>query len=89
MNYCSIDTPYTRITEHKYFSPWERHEASICYQEYSRECEAGDIPYYPVRRADKMDLLNKYLSRAKKRKKYYFHWSSWHLSLSRYGHHDS
>ncbi|MBE1221910.1 UDP-galactopyranose mutase, partial [Salmonella enterica subsp. enterica serovar Typhimurium] len=35
MNYCSIDTPYTRITEHKYFSPWERHEASICYQEYS------------------------------------------------------
>ncbi|EBY6210671.1 UDP-galactopyranose mutase, partial [Salmonella enterica subsp. enterica serovar Panama] len=61
MNYCSIDTPYTRITEHKYFSPWERHEASICYQEYSRECEAGDIPYYPVRRADKMDLLNKYL----------------------------
>ncbi|HHR9143554.1 TPA: UDP-galactopyranose mutase [Salmonella enterica subsp. enterica serovar Typhimurium] len=68
MNYCSIDTPYTRITEHKYFSPWERHEASICYQEYSRECEAGDIPYYPVRRADKMDLLNKYLSRAKKEK---------------------
>ncbi|EBZ6550253.1 UDP-galactopyranose mutase [Salmonella enterica subsp. enterica serovar Virchow] len=68
MNYCSIDTPYTRITEHKYFSPWERHKASICYQEYSRECEAGDIPYYPVRRADKMDLLNKYLSRAKKEK---------------------
>lgn len=88
MNYCSIDIPYTRITEHKYFSPWEQHEASICYQEYSRECEADDIPYYPVRRADKMDLLNKYLSRAKK-KKYYFHWSSWHLSLSRYGHHDS
>lgn len=21
MNYCSVDVPYTRITEHKYFSP--------------------------------------------------------------------
>ncbi len=31
MNYCSVDVPYTRITEHKYFSPWEQHDVSVCY----------------------------------------------------------
>ena len=25
MNYCDADVPYTRITEHKHFAPWETH----------------------------------------------------------------
>ncbi len=48
MNYCDEDTPWTRITEHKHFSPWEDHEDSVLFREYSRACEAEDIPYYPV-----------------------------------------
>ena len=64
MNYCSVDVPYTRITEHKYFSPWEQHDGSVCYKEYSRACEANDIPYYPIRQMGEMALLEKYLSLA-------------------------
>ncbi|EQB2493700.1 UDP-galactopyranose mutase [Klebsiella michiganensis] len=68
MNYCSLDVPYTRITEHKYFSPWETHEGSICYKEYSRECGEKDIPYYPIRQMGEMALLDKYLSLAENEK---------------------
>ena len=68
MNYCSLDVPYTRITEHKYFSPWESHEGSVCYKEYSRECGEKDIPYYPIRQMGEMALLDKYLSLAENEK---------------------
>lgn len=61
MNYGDEVVPYTRITEHKHFSPWEKHEKSVCYREYSRACEAGDIPYYPIRLADEKVLLDKYV----------------------------
>lgn len=64
MNYGDVDVPYTRITEHKHFSPWERHEKSICYREFSRACEDGDIPYYPIRMADEKALLQRYVERA-------------------------
>lgn len=64
MNYADIDVPYTRITEHKHFSPWEKHKQSVCYREYSRSCGAQDIPYYPIRMADEKSLLGKYIDRA-------------------------
>lgn len=65
MNYCEKNVPYTRITEHKYFSPWESHEGSVCYKEYSRSCEPEDVPYYPIRQVGEMALLDKYLALAK------------------------
>lgn len=49
MNYGEVSVPYTRITEHKHFSPWEKHEGSVCYREFSRECGPDDVPYYPIR----------------------------------------
>lgn len=60
MNYGDDIVPYTRITEHKYFSPWESNEKTVCYKEYSRNCTINDIPYYPVRLIDKSEQLNKY-----------------------------
>jgi len=68
MNYCSVDVPYTRITEHKYFSPWEKHEGSVCYKEYSRACTEKDIPYYPIRQVGEMELLRSYLTLAEQEK---------------------
>ncbi len=64
MNYGDLQTPYTRITEHKHFSPWEKHDKSVCYREFSRACEEGDIPYYPIRMADEKALLQRYVERA-------------------------
>lgn len=68
LNYCDEGVPYTRITEHKYFSPWENHEGSICYKEYSRSCTENDIPYYPIRQMGEMEMLNKYLKLAEEEK---------------------
>ncbi|SEH23421.1 UDP-galactopyranose mutase [Rhizobium sp. NFR12] len=65
MNYGDLDMPYTRITEHKHFSPWETHEKSICYREYSRACGPSDIPYYPIRMADEKALLERYVELAR------------------------
>ena len=65
MNYCDAGVPYTRITEHKHFAPWESHEGSITYREFSRACEAGDIPYYPVRLVREKAQLLRYVALAK------------------------
>jgi UDP-galactopyranose mutase len=66
MNYGDESVPYTRITEHKYFSPWEDHDQSICFAEYSRECQEGDIPYYPVRLAEEQNTLRQYIQLAQR-----------------------
>ena len=64
MNYGEVDVPYTRITEHKHFSPWESHDGSVCYREFSRACEPGDIPYYPIRQVAEKALLRDYVDLA-------------------------
>ncbi|WP_372574025.1 UDP-galactopyranose mutase [Ruegeria jejuensis] len=64
MNYGDRDTPWTRITEHKHFSPWESHEGTVCYREYARECSADDIPYYPIRLVEEKALLTDYVALA-------------------------
>ena len=67
VNYCDEATPYTRITEHKHFAPWERDqlEGTILYREFSRFCGPNDIPYYPIRQTDEEAMLNKYVSRVR------------------------
>ncbi len=64
MNYGEVDVPYTRITEHKHFSPWEDHEGSVLYREFSRAATPDDIPYYPVRMVREKELLGKYVALA-------------------------
>jgi UDP-galactopyranose mutase len=64
MNYGDESVPYTRIAEHKYFSPWEEHSKTICYAEYSRRCEEGDIPYYPIRLIEEQEILKRYVELA-------------------------
>ena len=72
INYCDPDVPYTRITEHKHFAPWETHEQSICYREFSRLCEPQDIPYYPIRLVADKALLTQYVNKARAQDKVTF-----------------
>jgi UDP-galactopyranose mutase len=67
VNYCDEATPYTRITEHKHFAPWEKDklDGTILYREFSRSCGPNDIPYYPIRQIDEEAMLNKYVSLAR------------------------
>lgn len=64
MNYGEEDVAYTRVTEHKHFAPWEAHENSVCYREYSRSAEIGDTPYYPIRQVREKELLSAYVDLA-------------------------
>ncbi len=72
MNYGDRDVPWTRITEHKHFSPWESHEGSPCYREYSREAGPEDIPYYPIRLVEEKSLLTQYIDLARSQEKVTF-----------------
>ncbi len=60
INYCDITVNHTRITEHKHFTPWEKHEDTICFKEFSKETTENDIPFYPKRLAADKELLKKY-----------------------------
>jgi UDP-galactopyranose mutase len=60
INYTELEIPYTRIHEHKHFTPWEKHEQTVAFREYSKETEVGDIPYYPKRLDSDKALLHKY-----------------------------
>lgn len=65
INYGDEQVPFTRISEHKHFAPWESHEKTICYKEYSRLCGEQDIPYYPIRLVQDKSLLRQYVEKAK------------------------
>ncbi len=64
VNYCDVNIPCTRITEHKHFTPWETHEKTIYFTEYSKETTAADTPYYPKRLAADKQLLKQYRTAA-------------------------
>jgi UDP-galactopyranose mutase len=64
MNYGDAAVPWTRITEHKHFAPWEQHEDTVLYREYPRACGAGDTPYYPIRLVAEKSLLAEYVAAA-------------------------
>lgn len=61
INYCEEKVPWTRISEHKHFAPWEEHDKTVCFKEYSKLCGEGDMPYYPLRLNNDKDLLEKYV----------------------------
>jgi len=60
VNYPDATVPYTRITEHKKFMPWETFERSLCSREYSFECGPDNVPYYPVNLVGQSKLLDRY-----------------------------
>lgn len=65
MNYGDAGVPWTRITEHKYFAPWENPAGSVLYKEFSRACGASDIPYYPIRLVTEKSMLQDYVDLAR------------------------
>lgn len=68
LNYCDDSVDWTRICEHKHFSPWETHEETLCFREYSRDCQPGDVPYYPIRLVEEKASLSHYVEHAKREK---------------------
>jgi UDP-galactopyranose mutase len=68
LNYCDEDVPFTRISEHKYFAPWEAGQftGTVCFREYSRLGGAEDTPYYPIRLVGEKSMLSDYVALARR-----------------------
>ncbi|GBR06035.1 UDP-galactopyranose mutase [Acetobacter oeni LMG 21952] len=67
INYCDEEIPYTRISEHKHFAPWEeaKMKGTVCFREYSRLAQPQDIPYYPIRLVHEKRMLESYIDLAR------------------------
>jgi len=64
MNYCDEEVPYTRVVEHKHFTPWEKHEKTVYFKEFSKETGPEDEPYYPKRLQHDKGILKQYRAKA-------------------------
>ena len=61
INFPGMNVDYTRIYEHKHFTPWKKFKKSIIFKEFSKETLIDDIPFYPKRLKSDKIMLKKYL----------------------------
>jgi UDP-galactopyranose mutase len=61
IHYCEEKIPFTRVIEHKHFSPWEDHKKTVCFKEFSKICEEGDVPYYPLQMEEDDKIFKDYV----------------------------
>lgn len=64
INYTDQKVPYTRIAEHKHFAPWEKHEKTAVFFEYSKAATADDDPFYPLNLDADKAIIEKYVKLA-------------------------
>lgn len=64
LNYPELNVAHTRVHEHKHFTPWEQHDKTVVFREFSKETSAEDIPYYPKRLKKDLELLRRYREKA-------------------------
>lgn len=71
VNYTDVETPFTRIIEHKFFE-FGTQPKTVISKEYSSEWKKGDEPYYPVNDDKNSVLYLKYKTLANKEEKVIF-----------------
>jgi UDP-galactopyranose mutase len=67
INQNNSNVPYTRKYDHSYFN-YEHNGPTIITEEYSKECEKRDIPFYPMPFGKGIEIYNKYKQLAEKEK---------------------
>ncbi len=65
VNCCDQSVPYTRITEHKFFAPYEEHEDTLVSYEYASDCGPSDTPYYPLHIGGNREVFDAYAASAR------------------------
>lgn len=66
MNFTDIETPYTRVIEHKFFNP-NKQKSTIVSYEYPAEWKRGLEAYYPINDEINNNKYNEYKKLLKKR----------------------
>ena len=72
VNYTEYEVPYTRIAEHQYFEPGQKHNKTVITKEYSKTWTLGDEAYYPINNDRNSALYLKYQELAKQNTNVYF-----------------
>lgn len=73
MNFTDIETPYTRIVEHKHFRFGEGNpNKTVITREYPVLWQPGEEPYYPINNEKNNVLYKRYRKRAEQDKKVIF-----------------
>ena len=72
INYTDYEIPYTRVAEHQYFEPGQKHEKTVITREYSKTWSIGDEAYYPINNEKNANLYKKYQELAKQLPNVYF-----------------
>ncbi len=65
MNYTDMSEEFTRIHEHKWFTPEKKFENSIGFKEYASNTDSRHNPIYPIRNVHSDEMYQKYRSQAK------------------------
>lgn len=65
MNYTDVETPYTRIIEHKHFD-FGKQDKTVISKEFSSEWKDGSEPYYPINNDRNNSLYLRYKELADK-----------------------
>jgi UDP-galactopyranose mutase len=63
VNYTDLETPQTRITEHKHFDD-AKSDVTWITKEYPKNYQNGDTPYYPINDDKNNELYRKYKEHA-------------------------
>lgn len=71
VNYTDIQTPFTRIIEHKHFE-FGTQPKTVITREFPVEWKPGDEPYYPVNDSKNSELYKKYKELAAKKENVIF-----------------
>ena len=72
INYTEYEIPYTRIAEHQYFEPGQKHSKTVITKEYSKTWSVGDEAYYPINDQKNSELYQKYKTLADQQSNIYF-----------------
>ena len=72
INYTDYEVPYTRVAEHQYFEPGQKHQKTVITKEYSKTWNVGDEAYYPINNEKNIALYKKYQQLAEKLDNVYF-----------------
>lgn len=72
INYSDLSIPYTRIVEHKHFSPHRDFDLTLVSHEFSKETKLEDEPFYPKRLKEDMKKLDRYQELIDKQSKVIF-----------------
>ena len=72
VNYTEFEVPYTRIAQHQYFEPGQKHNKTVITKEYSKTWTLGDEAYYPINNDKNSELYAKYQELAKQNPNVYF-----------------